>query len=160
MYLDSCATYQNPHILSPALSNRSHFALGDGRLTPTGTAGVTVISLAAKQEPAPLLAILNSRLITANILAHSTPYQGSYFKFSWPYLRSVPIITADTADRRRAYQQLAALWASRIAAISTGRLRVDQRIDEIVNTLYDVTAEQVLEAETFIAPLADALPDD
>ncbi len=156
MYLDSHATYANPHILSPALSNKSHFALGDGRLTPTGTAGVTVLSLAAGYEPKPLLAILNSRLISTYIVAHSTPYQGSYFKFSAPYLRSVPVVEATTPERETTYTRLDKLWASRTTTTTIeARTRIDQRIDEVVNALYGVTADQVEEAETFIIPLAD-----
>jgi type I restriction-modification system DNA methylase subunit len=153
MYLDAYATYANPHIVSPALSNRSHFALGDGRLTPTGTAGVTVLSLKAGYDPNPLLAILNSRLISAYILAHSTQYQGAYFKFSAPYLKPVPIIEANTREREVTYARLAKLWTSRASASAADRSRIDGRIDELVNDLYDVSADQVAEAETFIAPL-------
>ncbi len=153
MHLDAYATYANPHILSPALSNRSHFALGDGRLTPTGTAGVTVLSLEVGYDPNPLLAILNSRLISAYILAHSTPYQGGYFKFSAPYLKPVPIIEANTREREVTHARLAKLWTSRASASAADRSRIDGRIDEVVNGLYGVTADQVEEAEAFIAPL-------
>lgn len=153
MYLDDYSTISNPHILSPALSNRSHFALGDGRLTPTGTAGVTVLRLANDYDPKPLLAILNSRLISAFIVAHSTRYQGSYFKFSAPYLRQVPIVQPDTDERRSAYGRLGKLWTSRGTAKPDDLIRIDERIDGVVNDLYGVTEPQVAQAENFIAPL-------
>lgn len=154
MYLDAHATYANPHILSPALSNKSHFALGDGRLTPTGTAGVTVLSLSPGYDSRPLLAILNSRLISAYIVAHSTPYQGSYFKFSAPYLKAVPIVEPTTRQASASYARLAKLWDSRATAATVGdRTRIDNRIDEVVNELYGVELSQVEEAEAFIAPL-------
>ncbi len=43
MYLDGHESFATPHLLTPSLSNRANFALGQGTLFATGTAGVTSI---------------------------------------------------------------------------------------------------------------------
>lgn len=140
MHLDSAAAFSSPHLLTPSLSNHSNFALGDGSLFPTGTAGVTSLILKDGDDASWLLAILNSDLISSYIIAHSTPYQGGFFKFSAPYLKSVPIAILDDASKHR----LGALWRSRVAsATAQERVLVDQRISDVVNDVYGVNADDV-----------------
>jgi type I restriction-modification system DNA methylase subunit/predicted type IV restriction endonuclease len=65
MYLDSYHSFAAPHILTPSLSNHSNFALGEGDIFATGTAGVTSIipKEDIKEAILYLLGVLNSNLI-------------------------------------------------------------------------------------------------
>lgn len=152
MHLDAATSFASRHILTPSLSNRSNFALGNGSMFPTGTAGVTSLLLASDTDASAMLALLNSKLISSFIIAHSTPYQGSYFKFSAPYLKAVPIIPMSAETQAR----LAGLWQSRINGSTPEQIRLtDQRINEVVNDLYgidptelDLVAHQLLPLTT------------
>lgn len=150
MHLDSASSFAGHHLLTPSLSNRSNFALGNGSMFPTGTAGVTSVLLASDIDPSAMLALLNSELISTFIVAHSTPYQGSYFKFSAPYLKEVPIIQMSSAVQAR----LAALWESRFSGASKEQIRLtDQRINDVVCEIYEVDPTYLDLVATQIRPL-------
>ncbi|WP_187264890.1 N-6 DNA methylase [Homoserinibacter sp. GY 40078] len=153
MYLENESWFHGKHLLSPALSNRSQFALGDGRLFLTGTAGVTGIALPDDFDHRPLLAILNSRLISTYALAHSPVYQGEYHKFSAPYVRGLPIREAATDAQREVWTRLGGLWDTRMGLHGRERLAVDARIDDLVNDLYEVDPSQLTRAIAEVAPL-------
>jgi tRNA1(Val) A37 N6-methylase TrmN6 len=145
MYVDDAARFAAPHLLTPSLADRSHFALGDGSLFATGTAGVTSVILKRREDASWLLALLNSRLISEYIVAHSTPYQGGYFKFSAPYLRHVPIVTPANKSAKETLARLGRLWEQRRAASGAARVVIDRRIDGLVFDLYGV-AEAAIDA--------------
>ncbi len=152
MYLDSPAAFSAPHLVTPSLSGSSNFARGDGSLFATGTAGVTSIELSSVDDAEALLALLNSPLISAYIVAHSPMYQGNARKFSAGYLREVPIKWgADpTANRLR----LGELWRKRQAAPDAEtRAFIDTRIGEVVLDIYAVSDAELDDIMDNIRPL-------
>ena len=94
MYLQSPTYLRHPHLLTPALSHAANFAIGDGSLFATGTAGVTGIALRGSLSvPVEyLLGILNSDVLALYAISHSPIYQGGFHKFSTQYLRAIPIV--------------------------------------------------------------------
>jgi hypothetical protein len=93
MYLEPRSSIRRPHLLTPCLSGSSNFALGGHELFATGTAGVVglVLREEIEESPAFLLGVLNSKLLSWYVAAHSPVFQGGYHKYSAPYLRSAPI---------------------------------------------------------------------
>jgi predicted type IV restriction endonuclease len=152
MYLDAPGAFSAPHLVTPSLSGSSNFARGDGSLFATGTAGVTSIELASEEDADSLLALLNSPLISAYIVAHSPMYQGNARKFSAGYLREVPIKwgTDEKANRLR----LAELWRKRQSASDAEtREFIDRRIAEVVLDIYEVSDVELDEIMDNIRPL-------
>jgi len=159
-YVDSHEFFAKPHILTPSLSDRSNFVLGDGSLFVTGTAGVTSI---VPHEEMPesiyyLLGVLNSKLVERFVIDHSTPYQGGYFKFSRPYLVDVPVprIQFDDSERKqihdsiatlaegleKRYSEIATLNGAEYLAARRAVLAAEKRIDDFVIELCGLTEEE------------------
>ncbi|KRE28227.1 N-6 DNA methylase [Agromyces sp. Soil535] len=154
MYLAAPATFGGRHLLTPSLSNRSNFALGDGRLFPTGTAGVTSVALPADVDHRPLLAILNSPLLSTFVLAHSPVYQGSYHKFSKPYIADMPIRLPANPEEENVWSRLTVLWETRVSLPPGGeRDLVDRRISDLVNGLYGVDDAELRSVAAEVGPL-------
>ena len=162
MYLDSCGSFTAPHILTPSLSDRANFALGEGDLFVTGTAGIT--SIIPKDELPEnilyLLGILNSSLINFYAVNHSPIFSGGYHKFSAPYLRNLPIRTinfSNTTDKARHDELVSKVGAmlegkTQLARAKTDKDKtyyenrcaaLDRQIDRIVYELYGLTAEEI-----------------
>jgi TaqI-like C-terminal specificity domain len=122
MYLQQLKYLEQPHILTPALSNTSNFAIGEGLLFATGTAGVTGISLAQPlQVPIEyLLGLLNSDLLALYVVRHSPVYQGGYRKFSTQYLRGIPIVVPQGIGQLRIQVEIVEL----VKQISTNMQRI------------------------------------
>ncbi|MCD2443462.1 N-6 DNA methylase [Agromyces sp. SYSU K20354] len=154
MYLAAPSTFGGRHLLTPSLSGRSNFALGDGRLFPTGTAGVTSIDLPADMNADALLAVLNSPLISTYIIAHSPVYQGNYHKFSKPYIAHAPIKLPHADAESETWDRLGQLWATRSSLpIGTKRDVVDVRIGRVVNDYYGVDEGQLAHVKREVAAL-------
>lgn len=162
MYLDSRAAFTEPHILTPSLSDKANFTLGDGRLFATGTAGVTSITpkRTLPESILYLLGVLNSSVVSYYVVGHSPAFQGGYFKFTGPYLRRAPIRRIDFADAgdKRRHDRITALVTRltemhetlRGALATSERIPLlrqitatDQEIDEIVYELYGLTPEDI-----------------
>lgn len=162
MYLDSRKSFLSPHILTPSLSDRSNFALGDGTLFVTGTAGVTSVipKDEVKEDILYLIGILNSRLLSFYATNHSPVFSGNYYKFSAPYLRSLPIRRIDFSDSEDAakhdkivelveqmmvlHEELSkAKVPSDRNALQTQISRTDNQIDRLVYELYDLTEDEI-----------------
>jgi hypothetical protein len=97
MYVDHPAAFRSRHLLTPSLANRASFAIDEGSLFATGTAGV--VSVVPREEITEsieyLLAVLNSTLLTYYAVAHSPIFQGGYHKFSKGYIEDLPIRRID-----------------------------------------------------------------
>jgi len=109
MYLEQRKYLLRPHLLTPALSSASNFAMGNGSLFATGTAGVTSLVLGdIDYSPEFMLGVLNSSVVTAWVRSHSPVFQGGYRKFSGPYLKSIPVPRLDlgTSRGRQAHDQI------------------------------------------------------
>jgi hypothetical protein len=162
MYLDSYRAFSSQHILTPSLSNRANFALGQGTLFATGTAGVTSIIRRddVQEDVLYLLGLLNSRLLSFYAIAHSPVFSGAYYKFSAPYLKRLPIRRIDLSDRadKTSHDRMVQLVDSMLelhkrlaAAKSEAQKTVIQRqidatdaeIDRLVYDLYGLSAEEV-----------------
>jgi hypothetical protein len=161
MYLDAARTFSAPHLLTPSLSNVANFALGEGALFATGTAGVTSV-IFADDVPESLnyfLALLNSRLLSYYAVEHSPIYQGGYRKFSAPYLQDLPIRRIDFSNERDVERHDTMTELSRRCLDLTNehssvRLAADQKaifsqlrgvqtqIDDIVAGLYGLTEHE------------------
>jgi hypothetical protein len=162
MYLDSCAYFAVPHILTPSLSNRSNFALGTGDLFVTGTAGVTSIIPRddLKESIQYSLGVLNSSLLSFYAVGHSPVFSGGYFKFSAPDLKKLPIrrINFDDPEDVARHDKMVALVEQmldlhkKLAAASIPADRTlyqrqidatDREIDGLVYELYGLTKEEI-----------------
>jgi len=111
MYLQSPKYLREPHVVTPALSKMANFAIGDGSLFATGTAGVTGIVCKAS-NPFPieyLIGLLNSELLALYTVSHSPIYQGGFHKFSAPYLRNIPIVVPVTSEQRTIQERIVGL---------------------------------------------------
>jgi hypothetical protein len=89
----------------------ANFAIGDGSLFATGTAGVTGIVCKAS-NPFPieyLIGLLNSELLALYTVSHSPIYQGGFHKFSAPYLRNIPIVVPVTSEQRTIQERIVGL---------------------------------------------------
>ena len=166
MYLDSARAFAAPHLLTPALSNQSNFALGTGDVFATGTAGVT--SIIPKDDNVEhilyLLGVLNSKLISVYAVAHSPPFAGGYFKFSAPYLKKLPIRRIRRGDKQAVAQHDEVVrLVERILSLraSLGSIRAEheqqvvqrqidaasRRIDEVVYDLYGLSDDERAQME-------------
>ena len=161
MYLDSCSAFRKPHLLTPSLSNQSNFALGEGLLFATGTAGVTsIIPDLDCVDLSYLLGILNSSLMSFYATSHSPVFQGGYYKFSAPYLKQFPIRLADRdkpADKTSAkdmnnlvkrrlsiQEELNSVKTSHDKAVLQRQIdATDRQIDRLVYELYELTDEEI-----------------
>jgi type I restriction-modification system DNA methylase subunit len=173
MYLDSRWAFTKPHLLTPSLSNRSNFALGEGTLFATGTAGVTsVIPKDTEQSVLYLLGLLNSSVMSWYAVNHSPVFQGAYFKFSAPYLKRLPVRTidfsvqSDKAAHDRIVEHVESivslrrrLGAARAPHDRTAIRRqidaTDRQIDRLVYDLYGLTDEEIRIVEQATAPPAE-----
>ncbi len=164
MYMDSPQSFSAPHLLTPSLSNKSNFALGNDSLFVTGTAGVTSVIFKDKLPESILycLAILNSSLLSLYVVNHSPVFQGGYRKFSAPYLKKLPIRRInfeDPADKKR-HDDIVALVnemlelhkdyaeaernkEDRRHALKARIDEVDAEIDALVYQLYGLTEEEI-----------------
>ncbi len=146
MYLDSARAFAGPHLVTPALSNRSNFAPDSDTLFVTGTAGVTSVVLQSDDPEHRyfVLGVLNSSLLSEYIVDHSTPYQGGYFKFSAPYIKPVPIRLPDPKLKRSRQlgseiAELAQALSNAVSGTTAAAHKVlKHRLDERVLTLYEV----------------------
>ncbi|WP_193753556.1 Eco57I restriction-modification methylase domain-containing protein [Microbacterium testaceum] len=152
MYLDQPLAFSAPHLVTPSLSGSSNFALGDGSLFATGTAGVTSVELLDDEDTDSLLALLNSPLISAYIVAHSPVYQGNARKFSAGYLRGVPIKWGDDEDANRT--RLGELWRARQGTQDpVVRSSMDARIGDVVLEIYGISATELDDIMDSLRPL-------
>ncbi len=163
MYLDKYNSFNQPHILTPSLSNKSNFTMGEGDLFVTGTAGVTSIILEPKWQGDILyvLGILNSKLASYYILSHSPVFQGGYHKFSSNYLKNTPIKKIDSSKKQetKLRDEIVELVKKMLALNKRlneiGDKKTDQRykieeeikktdaeIDELVYKLYGITEKE------------------
>lgn len=131
MYLQSPRYIREPHLLTPALSNTSNFALGNGSLFATGTAGVTGIAL---QVPLALpteylLGILNSDLMATYCTSHSPVYRGGYHKFSTQYIRELPIVVPKANEQLHSRERIIEL-VKVIAANYARKLSIASRMEQ------------------------------
>lgn len=162
MYLDSYKAFSSRHILTPSLSNRANFALGQGTLFATGTAGVTSIIYRedVQEDILYLLGLLNSHLLSFYAIGHSPMFSGAYYKFSAPYLKRLPIRRIDFSNRadKTSHDQMVnlvdsmqAMYKQLAVAKSEAQKTVIQRqidttdaeIDRLVYDLYGLTAEEI-----------------
>jgi type I restriction-modification system DNA methylase subunit len=161
MYLDAYTSFSRPHILTPSLSNCSNFAIGQGVLFATGTAGVT--SVIPRQDLEEnifyLLGLLNSSLLSFYAISHSPIFSGGYYKFSAPYLKKLPIRTinfSDSVDKARHDQMVILVERmldlhKRLPAAKTAQERTvlqrqvettDRQIDNLVYELYGLLPDE------------------
>ena len=121
---------------------------------PTGTAGVTGIRFANGFDVRPVLAILNSPLLSAYALGRSPGYQGGFHKFSQPYIENLPI-RVPQGGTSPTWERLAVLWNARMAVEhGPNRAVIDARISDLVLELYEVTADELRSMLRGVEPLA------
>lgn len=161
MYLDEPASFSDLHLVTPSLSRTASFALAGTQLFPTGTAGVTGIRFRDGFDVRPVLAILNSPLLSAFALARSPGYQGGFHKFSQPYIENLPIRMPDEGTSP-VWERLGALWDSRMAVEhGPNRALIDSRISDLVLDLYDVSSDELRSMLRAVEPLAaEGLTED
>jgi hypothetical protein len=147
MFLDTPSSFSVPHLVTPALSNKSNFAMDEETLLfVTGTAGVSSVIPESQDEEFRyfILGALNSLLLSEFIIDHSTPYQGNYFKFSAPYIRPVPIRVPNMSLRssRSLVSDIAvvaqALSTSSDAQAGVQPTALELRLNELVFELYQI----------------------
>ena len=147
MYLDSFASFSSPHILTPSLSNQSNFTIGQGTLFTTGTAGVTSIVLRsdAPEDIRYLLGLLNSRLLSFYVIAHSPIFSGGYHKFSAPYLKRIPIRRIDFSrpTEKAIHDAIVDLVAANLRLHATLGAAASAAQREVIRRQIDVTDAEI-----------------
>ena len=151
MFLDDATSFAVAHLVTPALSNRSNFAVDAETLFVTGTAGVSSVVLANDDEEFRyfVLGLLNSTLLSEYVVDHSTPYQGGYWKFSAPYIKPTPIRLP--SPRLRSSQRLATDIAELAKAIARPPKRATaatiktlrRRLDDHVTRFYELDDDEI-----------------
>jgi hypothetical protein len=161
MYVDRPDAFESRHLVTPSLAKRSGFAIDEGSLFATGTAGVlSVVPKAGIAESLEyLLAILNSALLTYYAIAHSPVFRGGYHKFSRAYIESLPIprVDPDVPADKAVHDQLAGLAIERMQieddvraaktphdkiAARRRALETEAAIDGLVFDLYGLSTEE------------------
>ncbi len=162
MYLDRPAAFSSAHLLTPRLSDRSNFTVGQGNLFATGTAGVTSVipSGDLEEDMLYLLGLLNSSALSFYLVSHSPMFSGRYFKFSAPYLKKLPIRTIDFSnpaevekhDRMVALVERMLDLHKRLQEANTPDAKTrlqrqiaatDKEIDQLVYDLYELTDDEI-----------------
>ncbi|GAB3291981.1 Eco57I restriction-modification methylase domain-containing protein [Pseudoclavibacter terrae] len=157
MFVEEPAAFNELHLVTPAFTRIASFAVGGRELFPTGTAGVTGVRLPSGYDPKPLLALLNSPLLSAYALGHSPEYQGGFRKFSKPYIDSLPI-KGHAAGERGTWDRLGDLWEKRMQLPpGASRAIVDTRISDLVLELYGVSQTELHALQVSVEPLADPM---
>lgn len=160
MYVDNPEAFEPVHLLTPSLARTTNFAVAEGSLFATGTAGVTsaVLRTGVSESPYYLMAILNSALLSHYATSHSPIFRGGFHKFSRRYIEDLPIrrIHASRRSDVRMHRDLHDLavrradLAKRLAAASTPHARttlgreaeeIDLEIDRRTFELYGVAKE-------------------
>jgi hypothetical protein len=135
-----------------------------------------VVDNGVAESPEYLLGLLNSRLLSWYITTHSPIFSGGYFKFSAPYLQSVPIrridwtSEGDVKKHDTVFSLVTGMQELRaqLSAVRTERdhqgtqRRIDallHAIDSIAYELYDLTSDQISVVESaFEEPVASCEP--
>jgi hypothetical protein len=160
MFVDSPEAFEPVHLLTPSLSRTTNFAVGQGSLFATGTAGVTSALLrdGVVESPYYLMAVLNSSLLSYYATSHSPIFRGGFHKFSRRYIEELPIRRIDVNQRAdvNAHQNLHDLalrrtdLARRLIEASTPHARtilgreaeeIDAEIDRRTFELYGVSKD-------------------
>jgi hypothetical protein len=162
MYLEPRSSITHRHLLTPCLSGLSNFAVGRQELFATGTAGVVGLVLREDidESPAFLLGLLNSKLLSWYVAAHSPIFQGGYHKYSAAYLRSAPICRSNTglSSDREAHDRISAMATTletlhvqlRPSRVEHERRLLERqldaaarRLDTLVYDLYGLTDDEI-----------------
>lgn len=109
MYVERASSFELPCILTPSLSLGGNFAITQGKLFATGTAGVTGLVGISGIEIEALCGILNSDILAAYVAKTSPIYQGGYRKYSAPYLKQLPLPAMDSHAARRRLAEITRL---------------------------------------------------
>ena len=152
---DYYAEFEKPKMLLPDISLRGNFALDpDGKFYCANTA--YIICSGDKY----LLGILNSSLITFYYKSLSSTIRGGYLRFMFQYISLLPIREIDFAnhEEKTKHDQMVALVEQiqdlnkKLAAAKTAHEKTvlqrqvaaaDQRIDQCVFDLYDLTEAEI-----------------
>ena len=153
--VDYYAEFEKPKILLPDISLRGNFALDpDSKFYCANTA--YIICSGDKY----LLGILNSSLITFYYKSLSSTIRGGYLRFMFQYISLLPIREIDFAnpEEKTKHDQMVALVEQiqdlnkKLAAAKTAHEKTvlqrqaaaaDQRIDQCVYDLYDLTNAEI-----------------
>ncbi|MEM5810968.1 MAG: N-6 DNA methylase, partial [Candidatus Aenigmatarchaeota archaeon] len=107
MYFDYAKYYQQPKILTPALTDKNNFALDEsGYFFVLGTAGVYGILPKENVNIKYLLGILNSKLSEYFLKKICPIKQGGYFQYSTKFLEKLPIKLPETLEEKKIAEQI------------------------------------------------------
>ena len=107
MYFDYAKYYNQPKILTPALTDKNNFALDNNKyFFVLGTAGVYGIKPKDKLDIKYLLGILNSKLSEYFLKKICPIKQGGYFQYSTKFLEKLPIKLPETPEEKKIANQI------------------------------------------------------
>ncbi|MEM5799373.1 MAG: N-6 DNA methylase [Candidatus Aenigmatarchaeota archaeon] len=107
MYFDYAKYYQQPKILTPALTDKNNFALDEsGYFFVLGTAGVYGIIPKENTNIKYLLGVLNSKLSEYFLKKICPIKQGGYFQYSTKFLEQLPIKLPETPEEKKIAEQI------------------------------------------------------
>ncbi|MCK4429402.1 MAG: N-6 DNA methylase [Candidatus Aenigmarchaeota archaeon] len=107
MYFDYAKYYNQPKILTPALTDKNNFALDkNNRFFVLGTAGVYGIIPKDNINIKFLLGILNSSLSEYFLKKICPIKQGGYFQYSTKFLEKLPIKLPETTEEKKIANQI------------------------------------------------------
>jgi hypothetical protein len=153
--------FQGPKLATPTLAPLNSFASDDsGCAFPQGAGGGCGIVPNDPLTLRPLLAILNSRLLTYYFQRISTCFQGGWFAYEPRFLNRIPVCMPDAAstEGRDLSEQLGQgaaqlthicsdMTVARTPAIADGlrreRTMWERRVDRLVYHLYGLTQNDI-----------------
>lgn len=107
MYFDYIKYYNQPKILTPALTDKNNFALDNNKyFFVLGTAGIYGIVPKERIDVKYLLGILNSKLSEYFLKKICPIKQGGYFQYSTKFLENLPIKLPETPEEKKIAEQI------------------------------------------------------
>jgi hypothetical protein len=131
--------YNTEYIIYPNVSLGNNFTLSQGAV-------IDMTGFLIKSNSRYLLAILNSKLIAFLMNIWSISRRGGYLEYKVQYIEKIPIKNISEEEQRPFIDLVENVLAGRVNDNDTSDL--ENRIDQLVYQLYDLTQEEINIIET------------
>lgn len=160
VYPKNIEVMHTPKILVPDIADRASFAMDkSGEYAFTSGYGIT-LRTNVRESPKYILGLLNSKLLDCYLKKISTTMRGGFFRYFTQFVEQLPIRTinfSDPADKAQHDRMVALaermlelnkkkhskkLAPSQLARLEREIAATDEEIDDLVYSLYGITAEE------------------